>query len=273
MTNVVDVMEWMENIAPSRLSADWDNTGLLLGDRAAKVERLMTCLTLTSASVEEAVESRANLVLSHHPLPFRPVKSITTADVTGKLIWQLASAKVSVYCPHTAWDSAHQGINAQIAEHLELLNVRPIVAEKLLAGMESPVSDQDQLGVGRFGDLPQPISIEEVAKRIAAKLPHCRPRVVDCGRKIKRIGIVCGSGASMLSSLIPHQCDLFLTGEATFHQCLESQAVGMSMLMIGHYASEKFAMDQLAKLVSTHFPELQVWGSLQERDPVRNLPI
>jgi putative NIF3 family GTP cyclohydrolase 1 type 2 len=88
------IADWMERLAPVRLSADWDNTGLLLGDSQREVKRVMTCLTLTLESVEEAVTGCADLVISHHPLPFRPLKKITADEPTGRLLWELAGAGV-----------------------------------------------------------------------------------------------------------------------------------------------------------------------------------
>ena len=120
MTLISDIASWMESIAPLRLSAEWDNTGLLLGDESREARRVMTCLTLTPESVREAIDRKADLVVSHHPLPFRPLKRITTAETSGRLLWQLASAGISIYSPHTAWDSAAAGINAMLAERLKL---------------------------------------------------------------------------------------------------------------------------------------------------------
>ena len=271
MTLVADIANWMETVAPLRLSADWDNTGLLLGDCQRPVLRVMTCLTLTPESVEEAVEGRADLVISHHPLPFRPLKKITTHDVTGRLLWQLASARVSVYCPHTAWDSAVGGINAMLAERLRLSDCRPLVPESLESGA---------LGTGRVGVIAKGLSVAELANRIGESVPYCRMRAVvpgaavpgaavpGAGAMVRKVAIVCGSGASLLDIAIKQGCELFLTGEATFHQCLEAQAAGVSMLMIGHFASEKFAMDQLAVLCGATFADVEAWASLSEKDPV-----
>jgi putative NIF3 family GTP cyclohydrolase 1 type 2 len=183
-------------------------------------------------------------------------------------LWQLACAKISIYCPHTAWDSADDGINAQIAKRLGLLRVQPLVPETCA----TPDNGSGALGVGRFGELSQSHSMAEVANLVSQQIPHCRMRGVDCGTAIRRIGIVCGSGGGLLSTLLPHRCELFLTGEATFHQCLEAEAAGVSMLLIGHFASEKFAMDELARRCGQHFSAVRVWGSEHERDPVRAFP-
>jgi GTP cyclohydrolase I len=247
------------------LSAEWDNTGLLLGDMQREVYRVMTCLTLTPESVEEAVTKGADLVISHHPLPFRPLKKITASDPTGRMLWELAGAGVSVYCPHTAWDSAASGINARLAKLLQLKHVVPLIAEKTT---QQSTSTAENLGTGRSGELAQEFTLGELAKMICQSVPHCRPRVVDAGHSIVRVGIVCGSGASLIEAAVRSECDLFLTGEATFHQCLEAKAAGLSMLMIGHFASEKFAMDELASLCKAEFDNLEVWGSINEKDPV-----
>jgi dinuclear metal center YbgI/SA1388 family protein len=277
MTTVRDLMQWMELLAPVRLSEDWDNTGLLLGDPRRTVQRVMTCLTLTAPSAEEAVAERADLVLCHHPLPFRPLKRITTSEPTGRLLWELANGGISIYSPHTSWDSAAQGINAQIAQLLELRNPQPLILEKSnqVSGDSSSggsgAQDSATMGSGRFGDLPQELDLDTLGQLVAARIPNTRLRGVDSRRTIRRVGIACGSGASLLSAAVMHGCDVFLTGEATFHQCLEAQSAGLSMLLVGHFASEKFALDRLADLCQQQFPEIEAWGSRSERDPVRSL--
>ncbi len=266
MTTVSDIAKWLEMIAPGQLSADWDNTGLLLGDAEADVRTVLTCLTLTDVVVAEAVETQTNLVVSHHPIPFRPIKSITTAEDTGRRLWQLAINRISVYSPHTRWDSASDGINAQIAQKLELQNVRPIIPIPI----EGIGDSQVDVGVGRIGELTTPLKLSDVVRKTCAAIPYCRPRGVDSGKTIRNIAIVCGSGGSLISSLREGQCDLFITGEATFHQCLEAQSKGIAMLMIGHFASEKFAMHYLAGMMQGAFSELVVFGSTRETDPVTN---
>lgn len=258
---VGDVAAVMEQIAPLSLSESWDNTGLLLGDLAAPVERLMTCLTLTGDSVSEAVELRANLVISHHPLPFKPLNKITTASQTGTLLWQLASHGVSVYCPHTAWDSAPDGINAQLARKLSLEDIEPLIP-----------AAQAELGAGRCGRLHRATTLEKIVSKLTQSVPHCRPRAVAVDRPIERVAFGCGSGGSFVSAAVAKQCDLLVTGEATFHTCLEAQSLGIGLLMIGHFASEKFALDQLASRLAAAFPQLSVWGSQRETDPVTSLP-
>jgi dinuclear metal center YbgI/SA1388 family protein len=262
-TTIADIADWMQRLAPLELSENWDNTGLLLGDTAAPAVRVMTCLTLTSDVVDEALQQSAHLVITHHPLPFRPLNRLTTETTTGRLLWRLARAGIAVYSPHTAWDSAAGGVNDQLAKLLGLAGVEPLVP--------TLSNSHAGLGAGRIGSLSRPQSMSAVSQLLAAHLPACRPRGVDSGRLAVRVAIACGSGASLLTAALEHHCDLFLTGEATFHQCLEGREAGISLLLIGHYASERFAMEHLAQRLAADFSELTCWASQAETDPVRNL--
>ncbi len=126
MLTVADLTAVLQMIAPLSLAADWDNVGLLLGDPAAPVERVMTCLTVTPESVAEAIEARAHLIVSHHPVLFCPVKKLTTATAEGRMLLNLVQAGVAVYSPHTAFDNCAGGINDLLAQRLGLTDVGPL---------------------------------------------------------------------------------------------------------------------------------------------------
>jgi dinuclear metal center YbgI/SA1388 family protein len=126
MTVVADLVNALQAVAPLELAAEWDNVGLLLGDTAAPVHRVMTCLTVTPESAAEAVEAGAELIVSHHPILFRPTQRLTTATSDGRMLLALARAGVAVYSPHTAFDNAAGGINDVLARRLELQQVTPL---------------------------------------------------------------------------------------------------------------------------------------------------
>ncbi len=126
MPTVAALVESLERIAPPALAADWDNVGLLLGEGAAEVRRVMTCLTVTPDSAAEAVAEGAQLVVTHHPILFRAVKRLTDATAEGRMLLSLARAGVAVYSPHTAFDDAPNGINDLLARRLGLIDVGPL---------------------------------------------------------------------------------------------------------------------------------------------------
>src|SRR5687767_10098123 len=106
MPTVAAIIEELERLAPLSLAADWDNVGLLLGDRNAEVRRVMTCLTVTSESATEAIEGGAQLIVTHHPVLFRAVKRLTTDNPEGRILCALLRAGVAVFSAHTAFDDA-----------------------------------------------------------------------------------------------------------------------------------------------------------------------
>lgn len=264
MTTVADVGAFMEALAPKSLAAEWDNVGLLIGDAARPAVRIMTCLSLTSSVVEEAVAEQVDLVIVHHPLPFRPLKAITTDSFDGGRIWRLASAGISVYSPHTGFDSAARGINQRLAELLNLTNIAPL----------SPIATASdaQVGVGRHGVLAHAIALDAFAKQAQAALKATDAAVVGpADRQVRSVAICCGSGGDLLRQAVDVGADCFLTGEANFHTALEAEAAGIALVLVGHYASERFALELLAGDLQQAFPQAKVWAARREADPLRRV--
>jgi dinuclear metal center YbgI/SA1388 family protein len=126
MAVVANVVDFLKSFAPLDLAAEWDNVGLIVGDPATAVERVMTCLTVTPEVVAEAVDSGVQLIVTHHPMLFRASKRITTATAEGRMLLALIRAGVAVYSPHTAFDNTRDGINDLLAKRLGLLDVSPL---------------------------------------------------------------------------------------------------------------------------------------------------
>ncbi len=260
MPTIEQVATYLSAFAPLRLAEEWDNVGLLVGHRQAAAERVMTCLTITRESVAEAIARKAQLIVTHHPLPFRPLKKITSDTVPGQLLLDLIGNRIAVYSPHTAFDSAARGINQQLADALQLQQVIPLI----------PVEeDPDSLGAGRYGQLAEAQPLAEVAAVLKRFLAIEHARVVGAPeRKIRKIAVACGSGSSFLAAANRHACDLLVTGEAPFHTCLEACAFEMSLLLLGHFASERFACERLAEALQAEFAAAEVWVSEHEADPL-----
>jgi dinuclear metal center YbgI/SA1388 family protein len=126
MTTVAEIARWLEQFAPSRLAEDWDNVGLLWGDPAVEVTKVMTCLTVTRPTACEAIDEHAGLIISHHPVLFRALKRIRADLPETGFLWDLARAGVAVASPHTAFDNTRDGINDGLARRLGLLDIRPL---------------------------------------------------------------------------------------------------------------------------------------------------
>ncbi|CAN5621491.1 Nif3-like dinuclear metal center hexameric protein [soil metagenome] len=166
MTTVADVIAFMEHFAPLHLAESWDNVGLLLGDSQGMVERVMTCLTVTPETAHEAAEERAALVVSHHPILFKPTKTVRADRRESAEIWTLARAGVSLYSPHTALDNTVGGHNDILARKLGLCDVGPLRPSpqhsRFKVVLFTPESDHEAVlasafaaGAGRIGDYEQ----------------------------------------------------------------------------------------------------------------------
>jgi dinuclear metal center YbgI/SA1388 family protein len=258
MPTIADVVAFLDRFAPARLAAEWDNVGLLVGDRQGAVNNIMTSLTVTPDSVAEAVHERVSLIVTHHPFPFRATKRITTDTSEGRMLLDLVSAGIAVYSPHTAFDSAAEGINQRLAEGLGLENIAPLLAD----------CDDAAIGTGRFGAIGG-IQLGELARRCAVFLKIAGVQVVgELNRTVNLVAIACGSGGELLEAARRAGCNSFVTGETRFHTCLEAQAAGIALVLTGHYASERFAVEVLADMLGREFPQVHCWASRRERDPL-----
>ncbi|HEV2968871.1 MAG TPA: Nif3-like dinuclear metal center hexameric protein [Pirellulales bacterium] len=262
MLTVASIAEFLEHFAPPRLAEEWDNVGLLVGNAARPVERMMTCLTLTPDSVGEAVAERVDLVVTHHPLPFRPLRRVTSDSPEGRLLLDLIEARIAVYSPHTAFDSTGRGINQRLAEGLGLDAIEPLV----------PGVDDPAIGTGRCGKLAKSLKLTELAKRTGRFVSIETVQVVgDPDRAIQKVAVGCGSAGELFAVARDLHCDCFVTGEARFHSCLEAEAIGIALILAGHFASERFALEGLAELLAVQFPSATVWASRRERNPLRSI--
>ena len=267
MATVSDVITWFEQFAPQSLAEDWDNVGLLLGDPRSTVDSALTCLTLTEDVADEAIRQGVQLIVSHHPILFRAVKRLTASNAEGRIVMKLLEAGVAVFSPHTRYDSALDGINAQLGLGLNLQNLQP------LRPLDEACSQSPAIGSGRYGDLSAAMSLSDFA-RLAAK--NTSADLVQftgqADKPVQRIGIACGAAAEFMHDAAKLGCDALLTGEARFHSCLESRAKGISLVLLGHYASERPAMIHLAKLLAADL-SIACSASQDESDPLTSISL
>ena len=264
MTILEAICQELALIAPLRLAESWDNVGLLVGDRKQTVKRVMTCLTISPAVVDEAVNEAVDLIVTHHPLPFKSLQRITSDTVPGQMLLRLIAAGTAIYSAHTAFDSALVGINQMWADSLSLEACLPLV---------EPDDDSD-LGAGRVGVLPEPTTLGALILQTAATVGATAPRRVGAPEQaVSKVGFACGSGGSFLAAARRQGCDALITGEATFHTCLEAESLGIGLGLLGHYWSERFAMERLAERLSGEFAELTIWPSRSERDPIASVDV
>jgi dinuclear metal center YbgI/SA1388 family protein len=254
-----EIIDFLREFAPPELAEEWDNVGLLVGDPADEIRSVLTCLTLTPNVAEEAIAGKCQLIVSHHPVFFRPVQRLTAETSEGRMLLSLIRSGVSVYSLHTRYDSAADGINAQLAKSFDLRDVQP-----LRPSATSP------LGSGRWGCLPSAVALSELIERVKPALRVSALQYVgQLNRRVTKLGIACGAAAEFLRDAARLGCEALLTGEARFHACLEAEASDIALILPGHYATERLAMEYLAGVLQTRFAGIIVRPSDSEYDPVK----
>ncbi len=237
---IYEITNAIERYAPKALASSYDNVGLMLGDRNGVVGTVLLALDVDLAVAKEAKAVGAELIISHHPLIFNPVKSITTDTPEGECLLYLAENKIAVYSAHTNLDSTLGGLNDLAAQFLSL-------------GSTMPLEEDGDAGIGRIGTLPIPITLEDLAREIKQiyKVPHIR----YIGKKehfVSRVALCTGSGADLMMLAKEKGADVYITGDIKYSAARNAAANGLSVIELGHYESEYIAVDLLEKII-THY--------------------
>ena len=261
VVSVADFVTVLDRLAPPELDEPWDSTGLLWGDAAWAVPSATTCLTLTPDVAAEAIRRGDGLIVTHHPVLFRPVQRVTANDREGAMLLDLAAAKVAVFSPHARWDNAAGGINDRLCARFGLTDARPLRVRADLPG-DAP------RGAGRVAELGEPASFADFAAAVKRSLGLTGLDAVPTDRPVQRAGVACGSAGEYLADAADAGCDVFVTGETRFHTALEARGRGVGLILLGHYASERFSLEELAEELTAEFPAVPVRASGVERDPL-----
>lgn len=252
MTTAKQISQFLNQIAPFDTAMDFDNVGLLVGDPEAEVASVLVSLDITSQVVAEAIQMGAQLILSHHPVIFTPIKKLRPKDIPTQLIQN----NLTAICAHTNLDLAPCGVNASLASALELQNCTPFKKYR----------DTD-LAEGLLGTLLSPLSPQGFAAYVKERL-HCDGVKYTVGnREIKTVGVSCGAGSGLLFDAAGCGVDAFVTGDSKHHELLAAQEMGITMVDAGHFNTEDVVIRPLIQLLQKEFPKVLFQKSSQT-DPV-----
>lgn len=239
-----EIINRMNIFAEEKLAEEWDNCGLLIGDSEAQINKVLVALDAIPEVIDEAIEKNVDLIITHHPFIFKPIKLITNNTPLGKSIYKLIQNNIGVYSAHTNLDIAYGGTNDTLAQILELENIS--VLEKIY------FSEEEKYGMGRIGTTKKPLTLEEYALFVKDKLNLSSLRIVGEQKKlIKKVAITTGSGMSYLKSAIINKADLFITGDIKFHEAQEALNMGICLLDAGHYATEIIIVDVILEYLES----------------------
>jgi dinuclear metal center YbgI/SA1388 family protein len=266
---LADVMKIVERLWPIAGAEAWDASGLISGDPSATVSRIVLAVDAVAATVDEAIELKADLMLVHHPLLLRGVTTVAESTAKGALLARLIRGHCALLAAHTNADIVETGTSARLANALALQDAQPIVLT---------VPGQGQglgLGLGRVGTLPAPTTLGALARLLANILPATATGVRVAGdfdRPIHRVAVCGGAGDSLLSEPGVLEADVYITSDLRHHPASEAReaalvAGGPALIDVSHWASEWLWLDTAADELRSLLPGVEVVVSELRTDP------
>ena len=236
---VKDIIGNLEKKYPKVNAENWDNVGLIVGKLNQEVRKVQLSLDATDKAIENAIKNGAELIITHHPMIFKPVKTITTMDNLGRKIIKLIENNRSLYAMHTNLDSSKNGLNDYILNLLGVENSKVIDVNEF----------DSEVGIGRLYTLSKEMSIDEYATFVKNSLKIKNIRIISENREkiIKKIALINGSGMSYWRKVKSLGADLFITGDIGYHDALDAKEAGINVFDIGHFESENCFVELLRK--------------------------
>jgi dinuclear metal center YbgI/SA1388 family protein len=254
----------LEHIAPSSLAETWDNPGWQVRIPGRDVTGILLTLDVTTAALDEAASHGCNLVFAHHPLLFRPLKSLDLSSPTGSLVGKAIGKGVSIWAAHTNLDVLPDGTSFALGKALGLEEM------KLLAPLDRPeISTRvSSFGYGAVGNLPSESSTMEVARSAARTLSSAVCQVAgETGRRHRRVAVVGGSGSSFMGEVVRSGATLFITADVRYHDSQEAVARGLDLVILDHYATERPVLDGVRDRLQSMLPGIPVLIATKSSTP------
>ncbi len=252
-TTVADVVAALDGRYPPAWAEQWDRVGLVLGEPAAPVRRVLCVVDCVPETVAEALDLGADLIVAHHPLLLRGVSSVAPTTYKGRIVHRLIKADVALYVAHTNADVANPGVSDALAARLDLRDLRPL--QPPAAG--SPAAGAGR-GIGRVGRLPAPVTLAELARRAADALPVTAWGVRAAGdpdRTVSTVAVSGGAGDAYLDAATLAGADAYLTADLRHHPASEHLAAGgPALLDAAHWATERPWLDEVAGWLRAQLP-------------------
>lgn len=258
MTTVKEIIRFMETIAPQSKKESWDNVGLLCGREGKEVHTVLVALDPFEDVADEAVEIGADLILTHHPLIFTPLYSLTDGTAIGRTIFTLVRHDISAFNAHTNLDIAPEGVNHCLAKRLGLENIAVI----------DPVETDEQgnlWGLMRRGTVEEQ-ALEEFLPRVKKALQAPGLRYASGGKKVRHVAVGGGACGEEWPAVLRAGCDTFLTSDVRYNDFWDARDAGLNIIDAGHFYTENPVCGYLQRIIRAEFPELNVVISQKHRD-------
>ncbi len=235
-----EIYEYLCSLAPLELQMEFDNAGLLIGRRQAPVSKAVLALDITEEVIEETLEIGANLIISHHPIIFHKLKSVSDTDNDDRIL-RMVENGIAAVCMHTNLDIAEGGVN-------------DILITLLGASCQGVL---DANNCGRIGSLPVPMAMQDYLQYIKTALHAEGLRFYDAGRPVEHLAVMGGAGGDSLHDAWEKGCDTYVTADVKYHQFLEAAQLGLNLIDADHFYTENPVISILAEKLNARFPDVE----------------
>jgi dinuclear metal center YbgI/SA1388 family protein len=233
---VRELYAFLEEKMPRSLSCDWDNDGLMVcPDDTREVRRVLVALDITAAVAEQAIKEGYDLVVSHHPLIFHPLKAVAPGEATVNKVIRLLTSGVSAMSFHTRLDAVTGGVNDVLANAIGLQNVTPF--------------GKDGEEIGRIGTLPTAMALKDFAALVKEATGAPYVQISDAGKLVSRVAVLGGGGAGESGAAAAAGADTYLTGDLRHDQLTEAPERGMNMIAGGHFFTENLVCNRICEML------------------------
>ena len=247
---IKEVLSALERFAPLPLQESWDNAGLQVGLTETEVSGALLCLDVNEKIVDEAIRKGCNVVVSHHPLLFRGLKTISDLTDVQRTVMKAIQKGICVISMHTNMDNAKGGVNYKMAEKLGLRDVL-FLAPKMVDGVES--------GSGVIGELPEAQASDDfvlaVKKAFGVECAMCNELL---RRPVRKVALCGGAGDFLLDEALKAGADAFITGEMHYHQYFGYEQQ-IQICVIGHYQSEQYTAEIFRDIIEKECPGVKTY--------------
>ena len=261
MTTVSNILQFVETLAPRSMAMDWDNVGLLCGSRSTPVTKVLVALDPFEHVCKEAAQWGADVIVTHHPLIFRPLPNITDETTIGRGLMTLIKHDISAINAHTNLDQAPGGVNDVLAKTLGLKNVQVV-------NPCGTTAEGQPWGLLRMGEVPEQ-SLDTFLNCVKTLL-HCEGlRFADGGKPVRKVAVGGGACGDGFREALAAGCDTFVTSDIKYNQFWDARDLGLNLIDAGHFHTENPVVSVLAEKIAAAFPEIEVKISESHRDCIK----
>ena len=258
---IKDITNSIEELAPLSYAEDFDNVGLLVGNYTTEVTGVLVTLDTLEATIDEAIASNCNLIVSFHPIIFGGLKKLNGNTYVERVVLKAIKNDIAIYATHTALDNVQNGVSGKICEVLGLKNTEILIPK-------SNIATKETIGMGMIGELPSAMSESDFLQFVKSTMKtDCVRHSELLDKPIKRVAVLGGSGSFAIGNAIASNADVYISADFKYHDFFKSEKQ-ILLADIGHYESEQFTKNLLVEYLTKKFTNFAVILSEKSTNPI-----